>query len=58
MTSEALVFIDGLEDNPIICNFFKLNTQTGRGDDGRYAGIDNLLSQAKCLSLNRLKQQE
>lgn len=32
MTSEAYVFIDGLEDAPIICGFFKLNTQTGRGE--------------------------
>ena len=32
MTSEAYVFIDGLEDSPIICGFFKLNPQTGRGE--------------------------
>lgn len=32
MTSEAYVFIDGLEDAPIICGFFKLYTQTGRGE--------------------------
>ncbi|WP_417671556.1 type II toxin-antitoxin system HipA family toxin [Pseudoalteromonas tetraodonis] len=32
MTSEAYVFIDGLEDSPVICGFFKLNTQTGRGE--------------------------
>lgn len=32
MTSEAYVFIDGLEGAPIICGFFKLNTQTGRGE--------------------------
>ncbi|MBQ4833623.1 type II toxin-antitoxin system HipA family toxin [Pseudoalteromonas sp. MMG010] len=32
MTSECYVFIDGLEDKPIICGFFKLNTQTGRGE--------------------------
>lgn len=32
MTSECYVFIDGLEDNPVICGFFKLNTQTGRGE--------------------------
>lgn len=32
MTSEAYVFIGGLEDSPIICGFFKLNPQTGRGE--------------------------
>jgi serine/threonine-protein kinase HipA len=32
MTSECYVFIDGLEDKPVICGFFKLNIKTGRGE--------------------------
>lgn len=32
MTSECYVFIDGLEEKPVICGYFKLDNQSGRGE--------------------------
>lgn len=58
MTSRAYVFIDGLENNPVICGVVELDPKTNIGKfryGQSYLQRDDALSQSKRFGLSQAK---